>query len=188
MASSSPTSEDLSGRVVRRVQQDEACARRDGGAQRVDVEPVVGRPERDGSADRAGEGGIGGVRVVPGLERDDLVAGIAQREERRGEGFGRARGDQHLGVGIDVDAVEPMLMLGDRLAQLGDPDARRILVVAGTDRVDGGLGDDRRSVGVGKALPEVHGAGGHGERRHLGEDCRAGALQAGRSLPTLHDG
>src|SRR5439155_2468944 len=43
---------------------------------------------------------------------------------------------------------------------------------------DGGLGDLGRAVGVGEALAEVDRPGLDGERRHLGEDRRAEALQA----------
>ena len=83
----------------------QAGPRRDRGPQR----------RRDRSGSRAGEasrpcarapaiGGAGGVGVVVRLERHDLVAGLAQREERRGDRLGRARGDEHLGVGIEARA------------------------------------------------------------------------------------
>ena len=69
-------------------------------------------------------------------------------------------------------------MVGDRVAQLGDADPRRVLVVPGADRGDGGLEHLRRPVGVGEALPEVDRAGRDRERRHLGEDRGAEALEA----------
>ena len=75
-------------------------------------------------------------------------------------------------VGIDVEAVEAALVLGDRLAQRRDADARRVLVDPAGD-VGGGVGEQRRrAVGVGEALPEVDRAGAQGQRRHLGEDRR----------------
>ena len=75
-----------------------------------------------------------------------------------------------------------LLMVGDGPAQLGDARPRGVLVVAGTDGGDGGLGHHGRTVGVGEALAEVDGAGLDGERRHLREDRRAEPLQAGREV------
>ena len=72
----------------------------------------------------------GGVGVVVRLERDDLVAGLAQREQRGGDRLGRAGGDEHLAVGVELEPVEAPLVRGDRRAQLRDARARRVLVVA----------------------------------------------------------
>ena len=66
-----------------------------------------------------------GVRVVVRLERDDLVARLAQREQRRGDRLGRARGDEHLGVGVVARAPYHCAWCAAiACAQLGDADAR----------------------------------------------------------------
>jgi hypothetical protein len=66
----------------------------------------------------------------------------------------------------------------DRLAQLGGADARWVLVLAAADGGDRRLGDHGRAVGVGEALAQVDRPGAGGQRRHLGEDRGAEALQA----------
>ena len=97
-----------------------------------------------------------GVRVVVRLERDDLVARLAQREQRGRDRLGRARGDEHLGVGVEVEAVEALLVRRrSRARSSGTPMPGRVLVVAGADRVDRGLLHDVGAVGVGEPLPEV---------------------------------
>ena len=52
---------------------------------------------------RAGDRDARGVRVVVRLERDDLVARFAQREQRRRDRFGRAGGHEHFGVGVVLE-------------------------------------------------------------------------------------
>ena len=49
---------------------------------------------------RAGHRDARRVGVVVRLEGDDLVARLAQREQRRGDRLGGAGGDEHLGVGV----------------------------------------------------------------------------------------
>ena len=119
------------------------------------------------------------VGVVVGLEGDDLVAVVDERQDRRGERFGRAGGDEHLGCRVDVDSVEPALVAGDGLAKHGQPDARRVLVDAVGDRLAGRLEHLGRAVFVGKALAEVDGAGAQREGAHLGEDRRGDAAVVG---------
>ena len=172
--------EDLAGRVVRRVEQDQARARRERGGERGGVDRVVGRAQRDGPALGAGERDAGRVRVVVRLERDDLVALLAQREQRGGDRLGRAGRDEHLAVGVELDAVEAPLVLRDRGAQLRDAGAGRVLVAPLAHRPGGGLDDLGRPVGVGEPLAEVDRAGTRRERRHLGEDRRAEAGEPAR--------
>ena len=173
--------EHLAGRVVRRVER--AATRVRGviaARERVGVERVVGRAQLHDAALRTGQRDARGVRVVVRLERDDLVARFAQREQRRRDGLGRARGDEHLGVGVVVEPVALAWCSAIARAQLGDADPRRVLVVAGADRGDRGLVHLGGPVGVGEPLAQVDRPGGDRERRHLGEDRRAEALEARR--------
>ena len=57
------------------------------------------------------------------------------------------------------------------------PGPRRVLVLAAAHGGDGGVEHLAGTVGVGEALTEVDRAGGRGERRHLGEDRGAEALE-----------
>ena len=82
-------------------------------------------------------------------------------------------------VGIELDPVPAPLVVDDRAAQLGDPGARRVLVVTGADGGHRGVGDLARAVGVGEALAEVDRRGRDRERRHLGEDRLAELPHAG---------
>ena len=103
---------------------------REGRPQRRLVDREVGEAEHRRAAGRAGEGDRGGIRVVVGLEGDDLVAGLAEREDDRRDRLGRAGGDEHLRRGVERDPVEALLVRGDRLEQLGHAGAGRVLVAA----------------------------------------------------------
>ena len=151
--------EHHAGRIVRAVEQDDARAVGDGGAEVVRIGREVGTSQRHRHVDAAREGDDGTIGVVDGLERDHLVPGVDEGEQRGREGLGGTRGDQHLGVGVDVEAVEPLLVPGDRLAQHGHAESGRVLVEPGGDGVAGGLQDLGRAVLVGEALAEVEGAG-----------------------------
>ncbi len=135
----------------------------------------VGEAQRHRYERRPGERDERRVRVVVRLEDDDLVGrAVDQGEERRRERLCRSRGDDHLAVGIDVEAVEPLLVGGDGLQKLGHASSGRVLVRPRPDsllRRSEHLGG---AVFVGKALPEVHGARPGCERGHLGEDGRGG--------------
>lgn len=172
--------QDRARRVVRGVQQDQAGARGDGGAQFVQVEgegPGV-RAQGDGDAYRAGHRDAGRVRVVVRLQGDDLVTRFEEGEERGRDGLGGAGRDQDLGVRVVGEAVEALLVRGDRGAQLGDAGARRVLVAeAREDRAGGRLGDFGGAVGVGEALAQVDRPGAGGQRRHLREDRGAEGRQ-----------
>ena len=92
----------------------------DGGGQLVGIEVPVGRVQADEAGDGAGHGGSGRVGVVGRLEHDDLVAGLAQGQERGGDGLGGPDGHEDVGVGVEVEAVPVPLVGGDGVAQLGD--------------------------------------------------------------------
>ena len=114
-----------------------------------------GRPAAPSLGDAARPPHHRQVGVVQRLDQHHLVARLDQPEEAIGQRLGRAGGDQHLGLPVDVEAVENARMLGDGLRSSGQAHHRRILVVA----VESHLGGARRRIGravvVGKALPEV---------------------------------
>src|SRR5262249_19730224 len=99
----------------------------------------------------------------------------------------RSGRDKHLAIGVDVEVVEPALVRGDRLSQLRNAGARRVLITpSGHDRVSGCPGDLARAVGVGKALAQVDRAGGDGQFRHLGENRGPQAREPSVQQRTIH--
>ena len=121
---------------------------------------------------RPGQSDDGRVGVVERLERHHLVSLVGEGEDRRGKGFGRAGGDQNFGQRIERQAVETLLVGGDRLQQNRHPAAGRVLVHAVADRPACGLEDLFRTVLVRKTLAEVDGTRRRCKRRHLGKDGR----------------
>jgi len=115
--------EHLAGRVVRGVQQDQTGSPGERSPQGGLVDVEVGKPQHRGTPDAAGQGDRGGIAVVVRLEGDDLVAGLAQAQDHRGDRLGRPGGDQDLPVGVHVEPVEPPLVLGDRGSKLGNADS-----------------------------------------------------------------
>ena len=176
--------EHLAGRVVRGVDQQQLGARGDRGPQVGGVErPAAGavgrRMERDGPGHAAGHRDARGVAVVHRLEQHDLVAGVEQGEQRAGQRLGGAGGDQDLVRGVVGQAAEALRVVGDRLAQLGEARAGRVLVGGGADGGPRHVEDLGRAGVVGESLPEVDRARGGRERAHLGEHRRPEALEAG---------
>lgn len=169
-------SEDRAGRVVRGVEQDQAGAVGDGGAQFVEVQVVraVAGAQGDRDACAARHADTGRVRVVVRLQGDHLVARLHQREQRGGDRLGGARRDEDLGVRVVRQTVEAPLVRGDGRTQFGYAGARRVLIAAPVaQRPDRGLPDLLGAVGVGETLAEVDRSGPYRQRRHLREDRRA---------------
>ena len=146
----------------------------------VVVAPVVAWLQEDGHRPRPGQRDARLVAVVHRLEDDHLVTGVEHPEERTGEGLRRPCRHEDLGVGIELEAVEAALVVGDSVAQHRVAERRWVLVDATADRRDGRVEHLRRPVGVGEALPEVDRAGGDRQRRHLPEDGGPEPLQLRR--------
>ena len=178
MMSSSSALNTLPVGLCGRVEQQQSGAGAKRGGELVGIEAVAGRAQLHQPAPSTGHRDVGRVDVEVRLERHHLVAGAGQGQDRGGDRLSGARGDQHLGVGIEVHAPEPLLVLGDGLAQHRVADTRRVLVEGAPDGLDGGLGHLGRPVGVGEALAQVDGAGADRQRGHLGEyRCSAEGLE-----------
>src|SRR5690606_35821130 len=112
--------EDRAGRVVRGVQEQQAGARGDQGAQFVEVRAEVRGAQGERYARRARHRDAGGVRVVVRLDRDDLVARLEEGEQRGGDRLGGPGRHQDLRVRGPAQAVEALLVGGDGGTELRD--------------------------------------------------------------------
>ena len=155
------------GGIVWGVEQQYARSRGDRCVQRIWVEREVGRAQRDRPSLRSGEGDAGRVRVVVRLEHHNLVARIAQPQERGRDRLGRAKRDQQI---LRLEPVVVALVLEHRFAQRRDAGEWGVLVVAVAQGRYRRLDRAGRAVGVRKALSEVDRAGANRKRAHLGED------------------
>ena len=85
------------------------------------VAPVGAGTQHHGPRHASGHRDARLIAVVHRFEQDDLVAGVEHAEQRPGERLGRTGRDEHLGVGVVREPVEPLLVLDDRLAEHGMP-------------------------------------------------------------------
>jgi hypothetical protein len=134
---------------------------------------------------RTGETDDGSVGVVEGFEGEYLVAGPGEREDRRGYRFRGARADDDVGPWIELQAVEPLLVRGDRLAQDGQSLTGRVLVRPACDGSAGGVEDLPWSVLVRESLPEIDGGVLLGEGRDLLEDREAEPAVVAEEIRTV---
>ena len=164
--------EDHPGRVVRGVDDDRPGARRDGGADRVDVEaePTPVGHQWHGDPPGARHGDRRRVGVEERLDHQHLRTRLDQSDHRRRDRLAGSHGDQHLGIGVELHPVVAAALGGDGPAQPCDARPGRVLVETVGDRPARRLQHRRRSVLVGEALTEVDRAQLGGERRHLRED------------------
>ncbi len=171
--------EHAAGGVGRRVDDDQARARRDQRDQLVHVEPEVVRlADGDRYRGRAHEPGDRRIDRVARIGHDHLVAGVDQGHDRVVHDALAADGHEHPVV-RDLETTSCAEVGGDRGAQLGDAGERRIVGGAGVEGALGRVADVVRSVEVGFADLEVdhlapgrlHGPGPRGGlERRLGAD------------------
>jgi len=164
-------------RVVRGVDDDRPCARREGDGNRREVGPEVARRERHPHHGAPGQLDRRRVAVVAGLQHDDLVARSHGAQHGRQDALRGASGDGDLGVGVVLAPVQPRDLLGDGLPQCRHAGHRRVLVVA---RPHGGshvFQQGRVAREVRETLAEIDGAVLLRQRRHRGEDGGADVRQ-----------
>ncbi len=167
--------EHLAGRVIRRVQDDRLGVVPEGLAQFDFVErPLAvrgfGRMQFDEARLGAAQDRIRAVVFVERLEDDDLVALVADGEQGRDHGFGRAAADGDFFLGIDVQALPLLHLAGDGVAQALRSPGDGVLVDVGGDGFLRGLLDLRGRGEIGEALGQIDGAVLHGLARHLTDD------------------
>ncbi len=171
---------DRAGRVVRRVDQDHARARRDRGREAVERNAEVRRVERDRHRLAAGQFDRRQIAVVARLQHDHFVARMDRAQDRGQQRLCRAGGHRDFAVGVVGAAIELADLVRDGLAQLRHAGHRRVLVQAALHRARDRVDDLRIAVEVRKALAQVDRILLGGERGHHGEDGGAHVGQAGR--------
>ena len=158
---------------MRIVDEDDPGAVGDGCCEHLEIRLKIRPQQRNGAQPRTGQRDGGSVRVVVRLEDDNLViGGVDQREQRRRQSLGGAGSHDHRGLRVDLEPVEPMLMLTDRREQVGVSSPGRVLVQTLRDRIAGGLEHLDRTVFVRESLTEIDRPRSHRRRRHLCEDGR----------------
>ncbi len=169
--------EDLAAWVRRRVEDDAARSRGNGGSKSVDVERPTGLGELNRGCVHAQGAQRAQVIAVKGLEEDHFVARIEERHAGGLESSSRAGSDQDFRVRIGGDAVVASEPGGDGLAQRRDAVKTRVDVQALGDGFDGTRGHWRRNFGIAHTLSEVDAANavalnGHGANLRLDQARR----------------
>ncbi len=160
--------EHLARRVVRRVDDDDAGAVREGSAQLGLVEGPVGGPQVHEARHRPGQDGVGPVVLVHRVEQDDLVTRIDQGQQRGDHCLGRPAGHADLPLRVDPPAgVGAPDLLGDRGTEVSGAPGDGVLVDVSVKRRLGRLLELRRAGEVGEALRQVHRIVLQREARHL---------------------
>ncbi len=162
--------EHRAGGVVRIVDQHHLGAAAEGRFQGRHVRHEVRSEQWRRHVRGAGQSDHGAVGVVERFEGEHFVAGFHERQQRSRNGFGGAGGDDDLCLRVRRQAVEPLLVRRNGLAQGQDSLARCVLVGAGGDGGLRGRLDLRRAVLVRETLSQVDGTGPDREGGHLLED------------------
>ena len=112
--------------------------------------------ERERLEPRAGERGAGRIVRVVRVGQENGVAFVGEHERELDDAGLRPGEHRDLALGIDLDAVDVAVALGDRLARAREPADRRVAVDVRTPRrVDERLDDVRRRPELGVAAAEV---------------------------------
>ena len=121
--------EDLTARVVRRINDDHARARRDRGANLIPVDGKIRHGELDGNRDCPLKTDNRRVAVKGRLKVDHLIARVHQPANRRIEPFAGAGSHQHLAGRVVLRAVERGNFIGNTFFERLQTGHRRVLVM-----------------------------------------------------------
>ena len=167
------------GRIVRRVEHHQPRARVTATA-RTRSQSIwkcggssgmwIGRPPASNHRRR--------IRIVRRIEQDHFVAGMHERTAPRRRCASVAPSVMVISFSaVEQPAVARAELERDLLAQLGDADHRRVLVVSGRDVIRDQVLQLRRRVVVGKSLRQIDRAELAGAIGHDREDGRADVRQ-----------
>ena len=123
---------DRARRVVRIVEEHEARFRERHRIDRIEVgHEAKRRVERQDDRLGAGEDRAARVDGIAGIRCERDVAGVEEREAEVVDALLGADRRDDLGLGVDLDAEAALVEAGERLAELGAPAVRRVLVGPG---------------------------------------------------------
>jgi len=167
--------EDLAGRVVGRVEQDEFGVLRKGLRQiGLGIPPAgvlrIGWMQADGQHGATGHDDVGQVSVVGRLKDDDFVARIDERKHHVAEELGGATRNTDFAEWVDVVGGPTPPGGRNGLAQTRQAGHGRVLVEVGVDGSHGRLFDEIWASEIWEALAEVDGLVLNGERTHFGKN------------------
>ena len=159
--------EDFPRRIVRRVQDQDLRAVREGGLQLLLIHGPIRPFHPDIPWAGPADDRVGPVVLVERFEDHGLVAGVDEGEHGRHHRLRRAAGDDQVRLRIGVDPVEGLRPTSDRVPQFLRAPGDGVLVVA---RVEGALrriGELARRVEVRVALGQVDRVVERGDAGHL---------------------
>ena len=169
---------DRAAGVVRRVDDEQPGAGREGGCDALEVRCEAAGLQRHAHGDGASHADGGHVAVVARVQHDDLIARPGDGQNGGEQGLGGPGGEGDLGVGIVGVTVAGRDLAGNGLTQGRPAGHGRVLVVAGAHGAADGFDQGRIAVEVRKALTQVDGTVLCGQGRHGAEDGGADIRQA----------
>ena len=164
---------DRGARVVRRVDDDGARARRDRGPDAREVGRETAGRQRHMHGHTAGQHDVRLVAVIAGVEHDDFVARLHHGKDDGQDRLRRTGGDRDLVARIKALPVQGFDLRRHGLAQRRHAGHRRVLVQAAAHGRVHRVDQARVAIEIREALAEVHRVVLLRERGHDGEDRRA---------------
>ena len=178
--------EDPSGGVAGRIQDHQSRLVRDGASQPRDVQGIVGFPQRHESRLDPREHTGRQVVLVPGLEHDDLVAGLGQAEDGVHEGLRDAARDRDLVVGVHAHVVEAGAFARDGLTERGRAPGKGVLMVRRVrENSRKGLEQLGRGIEIRQPLREIDAPDLRPDPGHFADDRLPEGARAAREGETL---
>ena len=175
--------EDLTARVVRRIDDDHPRARGDGSADLVPVDGKIRHREPDGNRRCPLQADNGRIAVKGGLKVDHLIPRMHQPADGGIEPFAGAGGHQHLAGRVILRAVERGDFIGNALFERLQTGHRRVLVMP----LLHGPGDARNQLRVtGKIRCALRKVNGVMLRRELADNGKNGGTHIGQFGARLH--
>ena len=169
---------DRAAGVVRRVDDEQPGAGREGGGNALKVRREAAGLQRHAHGDGASHADGRHVAVVARVQHDDLIARPGDGQNGGEQGLGGPGGEGDLGVGIVGVTVAGRDLAGNGLTQGRPAGHGRVLVVAGAHGAADGFDQGRIAVEVRKALTQIDGTVLCGQGRHGAEDGGADIRQA----------
>ena len=162
--------EDLSGRIVRRINNDGLRLVVEGRREFVFVEGPVRLAELHVARRGAGDNRVGPVVFVERLEYDDLVARIDDGQQHVDHRFGGTTRNGDLALRIDVEIHELLRFVHQRIAEAFCAPRYGVLIDIRENRVGRRLLQHFGSSEVWESLRQIDRLMFEGQTRHLAND------------------